>query len=97
RTQPSAGVPDKKRTGGGVKSKINQKMGNKEEVKYHSHSDLSTVGVEAGATWPRKIVVGDAQRAPHQPLVRRQSISELLKLYRSKSQTDLSQVVDSKP
>ncbi|XP_018021870.1 flocculation protein FLO11-like isoform X2 [Hyalella azteca] len=81
----------KKSAAGGVKGKISQKLSNKQDVKYHSHSDLTMAGDDVGTTWRRKSVSDDLYVAPHQPLTRRQSISDLLKLYRTKSQTDLSQ------
>lgn len=81
---------------GGVKSKVlSSKLGDKSGPRYHSQSDLTTSGFTGAATWRRKSVSDDMiELYHHQPLTRRQSISDLLKLYRTKSQTDLSQIGD---
>ena len=83
-----------KRSGGAVKSKIiSGKLGDKESPRYHSQSDLTTADFGAPTTWRRKSISDDMfEMNNSQPLTRRPSISDLLKLYRTKSQTDLSQI-----
>ena len=76
----------------GVRAKIvAQKLGDKIGSQYHSYTDLSEIAASAASTWRRKSVSEDtAELNSRQPLTRKQSISDLLKLYRTKSQTDLS-------